>query len=507
MSSYTSFINKIKEKIDSSNKYSTIYFTISSYITQVVNIVIGFISARLLGPEQLGIWNTFRTYKSYFNYGYVGTNDALNKEVSYLRGKDDNDAALDYTYNAFTFTIFNEIILIIILLIFTSYLELGTIEKFCMYSVVIIFTFEGVTGFVNAFSKANNKFFVISFVNVFGAILIIIDIPAIIYFGLRGHIIVNIIYSLAVAIFGYYLIGYRHKFRFDFQKIKKIVKLGFSMSLIGYAWIFFSTSDRLVIIRYLPSIDLGYYSLVNTMALPLTILIQNFNSVIFVELNKRYGKTNSVNSILEYLDKLMVYQQKILPYVVGILIYSLPIFIKAFLPKYIPGILPAQISAFGILVYAVSNSYQSILVTINKNKIIIWSFFVIGVFNLLLCFAAVQLEFGITGTAFSMAISYILLSFVLLYYSFKYNGYTAKIIFVKIWHLFTNVTILVIAVLISNVVSEFHFNLFSLNDTMHDYVNLLLFILLAVIMTFRPVKKMIYEFNLFPKIFRKKNGK
>jgi O-antigen/teichoic acid export membrane protein len=375
-----------------------------------------------------------------------------------------------------------------------------------MYSVVLIFTFEGVTGFVNAFSKANNKFFVISFVNVFGAVLIIIDIPAIIYFGLRGHIVVNIFYSLSVAIFGYYLIGYRHKFKFDFQKIKKIVKLGFSMSLIGYAWIFFSTSDRLVIIRFLPSIDLGYYSLVNTMALPLTILIQNFNSVIFVELNKRYGKTNSVNSILEYLDRLMVYQQRILPYVVGILIYTLPIFIKAFLPKYIPGILPAQISAFGILVYAVSNSYQSILVTINKNKVIIWSFFIVGVFNLILCYIAVQLDFGITGTAFSMAISYIILSFVLLYYSFKYNGYSTKDIFIKIWRLFENVTILVIAVFISNVIEGYRYNLINVSDTVYDYLNLLLFVLLAILMTFRPIRKMIYEFNLFPKIFKKKNG-
>ncbi|MCX6164703.1 MAG: hypothetical protein NTU73_07585, partial [Ignavibacteriae bacterium] len=97
MSALVLFINKKKEKIDSSNKYSTIYFTASSYITQIVNIIIGFISARLLGPEQLGIWNTYRTYKSYFNYGYVGTNDALNKEVSYLRGTDDNNAALEYT--------------------------------------------------------------------------------------------------------------------------------------------------------------------------------------------------------------------------------------------------------------------------------------------------------------------------------------------------------------------------------------------------------------------------
>lgn len=506
MPSISLFINRIKDKIDSSNKYSTIYFTLSSYISQIVNIIIGFISARLLGPEQLGIWNTYRTYKSYFNYGYVGTSDALNKEVSYLRGKDDHNAALDYTYNAFTFAMLNEIVLIVALFVFTSYLELGALEKFCMYAVVLIFTFEGITGFVNAFSKANNKFFVISFVNVSGAVLILIDIPAIIFFGLRGHIIANIIYSLVVAIFGYHLIGYKHKFKFDLQKIKRIVKLGFSMSLIGYAWIFFSTSDRLIIIRYLPSIDLGYYSLVNTMALPLTILIQNFNSVIFVELNKRYGKTNSINSILEYLDTLMKYQQRILPYIVGILIYILPIFIKLFLPKYIPGILPAQISAFGILVYAVSNSYQSILVTINKNKIIIISFFVIGILNLILCYIAVFMGFGISGTAFSMALSYILVSVILLYFSFKSNDYKNKHIFIKIWNLFKNVAVLIIAILVTEIIIHYILKYINVSSQLEDILNLIFFIILALIMATKPIKDLIITFNLLPKFFKKKNG-
>lgn len=126
-----------------------------------------------------------------------------------------------------------------------------------------------------------------------------------------------------------------------------------------------------------------------------------------------------------------------------------------------------------------------------------------GIVNLVLCYIAVKLDFGIRGTALSMAISYILLSVTLLYYSFKYNAYSTKQIFIKIWRLFKNVVILIISIFITNTVIHYLLLYFNVNPSLEGFLDLFLFIILAFIMAFKPVKELIKEFNILPKLFKR----
>ena len=63
------------------------FFSGSTYLSQAMFFIRGFLNARILGPGLYGLWSALNIILNYGSYMHLGSLNAMNREIPYQNGR------------------------------------------------------------------------------------------------------------------------------------------------------------------------------------------------------------------------------------------------------------------------------------------------------------------------------------------------------------------------------------------------------------------------------------
>jgi O-antigen/teichoic acid export membrane protein len=216
-----------------------------------------------------------------------------------------------------------------------------------------------------------------------------------------------------------------------------LVQIGLPMFVFIASALVMRNLDRIIILRYLGTQDLGYYSL-SVMAL--TFLLYMPDSVTYVmypRLLHAFGESSrDPASIRPSIERVLQAISVLVPFLSGLAFLFAQPAVSLILPKFLPGVGALRILCFGAVALAFSNLASIVMMTIGRQLLLVpVAIFGVGLYAVL-DFAAVKMGYGITGVASATLVAYVINSAVLLGLALAGIGLRAKALVVLLGKLF-----------------------------------------------------------------------
>jgi len=398
-----------------------IYYTASSYICQLLGVVTSVLIKWFLGPSLTGIWTTLQVVLRYSIWSHLGILPAAAREIPYFRGKGDEYEASNIRDLSFCFSLIMSCIAGIA--IFTWTMING--DKFPhhvifgirMISLIVIAT--SVYNFYLVALGGYKNFSFLSKLTVFNAlmtlILVVILVPRFNIYGLYFATLFNALLSIAYAVIH---TRYKIRFKIEWKKIIALLKIGIPLIFGGFVFTIFMSIDKIMIVKMLGAEKLGFYTIAIMGVTYAYALPTNLSIVMFPRFQERFSLNDSVEDIKKYFLDLMLVMLCILPTLLGVLYFIVPVMVHYVLPKFTPGITSFKILIIGCFFLSFSPVNSNFLVTLNK-QLKLAGITIIAIFlNILLNYYFIKVKkLGIEGAAIGTFVGYFSYFVVLNLYS------------------------------------------------------------------------------------------
>jgi O-antigen/teichoic acid export membrane protein len=133
-----------------------------------------------------------------------------------------------------------------------------------------------------------------------------------------------------------------------------------------------------------------------------------FNIVIFSHIQEKYGATKDVKDVKSMILKPTYFISRLMPILVGIIIFSAQPIVIILLPQFKDGLGVMKILVLGFFFIAVNQMSSSLLFTINKQRILAPLYGIMVAVCIGLNYLFIINGFGIIGVALGTSISYFL---------------------------------------------------------------------------------------------------
>jgi len=389
-------------------------------VTFITTFIAAYFFALILGPEDYGVWQTAKVLISYsivfsFSLPFVMRRDFVMLRAEGRIQESENIANLVFTYELIITPLISASLIFYAIFFINSYLF-----KIAIITVAIIYLTQFIGGFSNILAKGMNNYKIIKKASLLNGVLLVLSIFFVQLWGIKALFLSTIILSLINSIYYYTNRPFNFKIYWDSQLFKKLLLISFPLYIQDISTTVFESIDRLIIARYLTYAQVGLYSLASIVIVPLRLLIASFSVVLFTHLNEKNGFIKNDRIIEEH--SLMPHKilSILVPPLLGIILITLPYFIKLFLPKYLLGVESAQISLLGTFFYLLTAFTANGLFVVGLQKKTAKIYIFIGIAKSILCYLTVYLGFGINGVSFSTLIVYVLLDFIMIKNVFSY---------------------------------------------------------------------------------------
>ena len=406
--------------------------TISQYTVQFITALKGFLFAKYLGPEGLGVWASIYLIYTYGQYCHFGVFNGAAILVPEKIGAGKIDEANKLLSSAITWMNIFGLLFFIIMAIFVFFSKSIFITTNWLPIVIASFA-------VPIYLNYNFSIYRLQFQHnfkksgIYQALFAILDLitsfTLLFLFGITGAFIGLLISLLIIATF-ITKDGYKELFVFiNKDYFKTILKFGFQLLIISFTFIFLTTADKYSLASFFPKKDFGYYSVALSIAmLPYTIAAA-IQGIIFQRMLEEYGKTNDVNSLKIFLDESILAIALITPiFFILINTFAEPL-ISLFLPKYINSIELLYKLSIGIYFLSMGIICFSFLVVIKKNIHLIFSTFFLISLAIFSNYIISKYQPGVTLVTIVTITTYFLYFSILYFYSYKIFYNTNKILF------------------------------------------------------------------------------
>ena len=391
----------------------SIVYATAQYVYRVLTMARGLIAARLLGPAPYGAWNAIQLVMDYGMLAAAGTFQGLDQTLP-PRLVDGDPAIIDRTKRS---GLFNVLVLSSLYagltLVYFSFSH-GKIVGFWGLKGVLIAGVCVVLSSLGAYHinllRAHNNMTAVSgwylAQGTIGAGLALALLPklgmwALLDGWLIGTAVASIV-TLAAA-----------------RRIAPVVPRASreSLSLIraGAPMFLYSSSiilrslDRAIILKFLDTEDLGYYSLAATAMTLLLYLPDSVSFVLYPQLLKRYraggDRPEAVRSQVERTYQTLAVM---VPALCGIAFLASRDLIVVLLPKFVPGLAAVRLICFGAGGLAFVGLSAIVLMTLQRQKYLVPTALLGSLLGAGLDLVAVRLGYGITGVAFATMIAYVI---------------------------------------------------------------------------------------------------
>lgn len=478
-------------------------FSLASIVAQICGLFKGYFGAYLLGPTVWGVWHTALLIQIYGTFAGLGVGNAMHREIPILRGKGKVEQSSNIRDVAFSYNLFAGVFISIATFLSTFFLNLNQELLLSLRFVSIIIFLNFIAGFYNVLFKANNKFNLVSRLKIIQGIVSLLTIPLIFLLSFPGFLAGQVLILLTVVI--YSIANYTGKIdlKIDMKVLRKLIIIGLPIMLLSLVAYLFTTVDRLLILNILGFKNLGFYSIATAFFTPIALICTAVSSVMYPRFGEKFGSNQNTRDLRKYIELPIKDISLFVPIVIGAICILIPTLINILLPKYIAGILPAQILMFGLFFYAIVGMAGNFFLATNRQILYLIVLLFSCSINFVISFVMIKLGFGISGVAFGTSLSYFVFFLIMVTLAMRYC-YSSKIDIVKLIFS-TLLPVLIIAVVVFAITN--YINLKSSSILQQIYEALMRMVIYLVLSS-----SLIYKaFNdsevvpIIKAIFRKRN--
>jgi len=335
----------------------------------LLGMIAGFIILRWLDPTELGMWQSFSVFVGYLQILTLGTTSGLNRELPYWFGKGKRTLGMKRLKTAGYFT--TKLSFFLMLIIMSIAIILYALNILTLnYAVIMIFAFSiGAlsiqTNFLGATYRSTQSFDKLSKIQFYNSILFFLLLPLIYFFDIWGYIAYQTILTLALYLGYQFFRPFKVEYKFEKEQFIELVKIGLPMYIWNYLASLSRSIPRLILILFGSPLLVGLFSPAGSINSAMLNLPGYINRYLFPKISFQFGKNNDVNEVYQYVMKASLILFLVMMFFSIILALIIPYIFEVFFPKYIEGIVAAQITLFSGVFYSINSLLH---ITLNSIK-------------------------------------------------------------------------------------------------------------------------------------------
>lgn len=355
----------LKLPADLSNLIFT--FFSANFIGIIAQTVSGLLVARMILPEEMGLFTTASIALTFIPFVLLGTNNGLNRQLPFLIGQGKLDEVKSLRNTAFSWGIcVSFLILIFISGVGFYYQMLGKKElALAFYSISISGSFYPLTTIIEVTFRTAGDFIRLSKIKLAGSLFAILTVPIVYYFGYNGLLFRSVLIALFTLSVLYIFRTNPFNFQFNKQQFIVLLKVGLPIFFWSYIYLIFVGLDKVFIASYFTEREMGLFTPAIQTTAGLSILPNSIFQVIYPRLCQRYGETGTIRSLMKLVMVPLKYLAIGLIPVFVLAIFLVGPFVKIVLPNYVDGIATAQWAIVAVYFRCLGGG-QDVLTVISK---------------------------------------------------------------------------------------------------------------------------------------------
>lgn len=364
-------------------------------------------AARLMGPTEYGLWNLLSLVPVYGTIIQFGVLNGMNREVPYFFGAKEPERVQIIRHTTYTVVVGTALVAFIALMVAGILIPDSKIGfPLLLLSGGLLFA-QQIYLYFQIYLKSAKHFILISAQQLlFVPILVLIALPTTILWGLSGYIAALTFSMILTSIWIAKRIEHRNQFNVDWQEARHLAKIGFPIMVTGLLYGLLTSVDRWVIVTFLGTTQLGYYTLAIITLRMITMFPLVISQQIYPRLAEAYGASRDITKLKSLLVQQLALSVVIMaPLVIGIYFFFPPL-ITRFLSEYAPGIDSMRVTLLGVVFLPLSSALGNLLIIIGKQNYPMFAQAAAIVANVVAGTFFANIGWGIRGVAVGSAFSY-----------------------------------------------------------------------------------------------------
>jgi len=417
---FDNIIKQISRYIPRQNRFlknfmvESVLFIFSTILFYISRFSVNLFAAHWLGPSTYGTWNSFSLVLTYTPLLTLGTINAMNRNVPLLIGKGEIETAQYVMKVTLSVTLGISTVIGIIATFLSICLwrspTAHLVASFCMLLIS-----QQLYLYLQTWLKCSINFFNMSYQQLLYAILSLPIVSLGVFLkGLDGYIWGQTLVTIAICVWIVCTMKAPFSLGFDWQIFSNLIRDGFPILAAGTLYGLLTTVDRLVIVTYMGTQHLGYYSLAIMLSSVLQILPMAVGQQMYTRMARRFGESSDTTALQTMVIQQSVFSVVITLPVIAVVYIGLPWFVKNFLPDYLPGVEAAQYILLGFACLPFSGGIANFLNVVNKQSYYLIVQAIGIVLNFLLVVTLVKAGMGLVGVSIGVSLALFLYTVMLI---------------------------------------------------------------------------------------------
>lgn len=282
-----------------------INFSIIKYFNYLIMGIRGFVVAKIIGPELLGVYSLFVLYQQYFMYSNIGVQYSLSIELS--KNLNDSSAQKNYIGSALFINVISWVGLILLFLLLYSFnISLFPIQnKFFLIFLFLIVILSNLQELCINILRINNHVYLVAIIELILSCILLL----VVFVSNRADLVKTIIITTFLSlIFSNCIFLFNlGKIQFSLLFVRKLVVISIPVLLYHFSFNLFLLGTRSYISYFYPLSILGNFSFALNIV---TIYLLLFNSLTWLAYPSVVKKLSNVDTLPKDINNYMQYLLK-----------------------------------------------------------------------------------------------------------------------------------------------------------------------------------------------------
>lgn len=385
----------------------TLLFASSSLLARASRFIVATAAAYILGPSSWGGWMLLGLVVLYSEIISLGIVQGMGRELPFWKGCADARRVRKIRGASVGFVLVSAFLSAVALPLLGWSVTTGDLRLMFLCVPPLLFGRQ-VHRFLEHFLMSDRQFVKVSCQRfVFALLLPAIALPLTVRYELPGLIIGQGLTLLVVSSLMVWILGNTLTITLDVKETCRLIRVGLPIAIGHLLQNVITTVDRWIIGVHFGKETLGHYWLCATAVEGMSLLPRLFGQQVYPRMTERFGRTARYASLRGLmLRQSIISAAAAIPIALGIC-WLLPLYIRAFLPEYVPGIPAMRIMLIGLVFYSLSGISTVFLITVGKQVYYMFVQAGVVVVNLGLNLLFVSLGWGMEGVALGSALAYV----------------------------------------------------------------------------------------------------
>lgn len=377
----------------------------SQMYSNIIRILSGLITARLVMPDVLGTFNAFALIISYLPILQIGIMNALNRNLPYYIGKGDMETAKRQAATTNAWELFLGVVTGSILL------TMGVVNLFLKnyqntwgYITIAIMAFHYFygTNYLQILYRTNNDFNKLARITMIDSTVTFLSVVFVWLWGFNGLCIRQVICSLLGLVLLWIWKPMSVRPEFEKRVFVDMVKIGFPIFLVGLVFAYWGTINNTIVLKLGGTQEYGFYALATMVYGVMSVFSSSIGQVLYPKMSMLYGSGAEIKDIIKLPTKYILTVLAFLIPTIILIWMLLPWAVSLLLPNYLPGIKAAQWMTL-LLIPSLLGVYNNVF-NINKRQVDYLVSIIIGIVIYLICVFVLKKAIGYSLSIFPISL-------------------------------------------------------------------------------------------------------